>query len=88
MYDYALPNGGGQSRLKLKECGPGTLFNPETMICDWEASVLKVRKDCGEGYYTTTTTEATTSTTTSTTEEPIILKSTLSPIALCDQTTG
>ena len=32
----------------LKECGPGTLFNPKTMICDWEDSVVNIKPECGK----------------------------------------
>ncbi|XP_026747695.1 hemocytin-like [Trichoplusia ni] len=32
----------------LKECGVGTWYNPNTMVCDWPAAVLAVRPDCAQ----------------------------------------
>lgn len=29
-----------------KTCNPPTMFNPDTMICDWPESVMKVRPEC------------------------------------------
>lgn len=29
-----------------KTCGPNMWYNPQTMICDWQESVLKVRPEC------------------------------------------
>ena len=39
----------GAASKVLKVCGPGTLFNPITMICDWEAAVRSIRPECGSG---------------------------------------
>ncbi|CAB3239227.1 unnamed protein product [Arctia plantaginis] len=33
-------------KVVLKDCGPGTMYNPVTMVCDWPASVAKVRPEC------------------------------------------
>lgn len=30
-----------------KTCNPPTMFNPDTMICDWPESVRKIRPECG-----------------------------------------
>ncbi|CAH0701554.1 unnamed protein product [Spodoptera exigua] len=64
----------------LKSCGPGTMYNNVTMICDWPDSVALVRPDCGgttPGAVSTTTTLASTSTTT------VAPQSTLSTVAPC-----
>ncbi|XP_075969965.1 hemolectin isoform X2 [Anticarsia gemmatalis] len=37
------------SGVVLKDCGPGTMYNPVTMVCDWPASVALVRPECHEG---------------------------------------
>ncbi|XP_050345304.1 hemocytin [Nymphalis io] len=42
----------------LKSCGEGLLYNPQVMVCDWPASVIAVRPECGN--LTTTTTMITT----------------------------
>ncbi len=34
---------GADGTKVLKECGPGTLFDPNSMICGWPDVVLKVR---------------------------------------------
>ena len=47
----------GGGKKVLKTCGPGTLFNPVTMICDWPHSVYKTRPECKEPKPTPTTTE-------------------------------
>lgn len=30
-----------------KSCAPPTMFNPNTMVCDWAESVMKIRPECG-----------------------------------------
>nr|XP_045582100.1 uncharacterized protein LOC123745535 [Procambarus clarkii] len=30
----------------VKECGPSTFFNPETLTCDFEYNVIQVRQEC------------------------------------------
>ena len=37
---------GGHPRRVLKECGPGTLFNPQTMTCDWPNVVTAIKPEC------------------------------------------
>ena len=37
---------GQNYQLVEKQCGPGTMYNPSTMICDWPQSVYLVRPDC------------------------------------------
>lgn len=32
--------------LVEKSCGPGTLYNSETQVCDWPAEVLRTRPEC------------------------------------------
>ncbi|XP_071530009.1 uncharacterized protein [Panulirus ornatus] len=29
-----------------KECGPGTFFNPDTLVCDFEANVVLIKPEC------------------------------------------
>ena len=38
------PNGVEQVE---KTCNPPTMFNPNTMICDWPKSVIQIRPECG-----------------------------------------
>ncbi|KAL6266408.1 hypothetical protein P5V15_003260 [Pogonomyrmex californicus] len=33
-------------KLVEKLCGPGTLYNPETYVCDWPTEVLRIRPEC------------------------------------------
>ena len=33
-------------KLVKKKCGPGTMFNPVNLICDWPLNVYKVRPEC------------------------------------------
>ncbi len=75
-------------QLVLKECGPGTLFNPVSMICDWPNAVSLVRPECAEGdtWHSTRYTYikrslqyplySSLATSSTTTEKPIILRST------------
>ncbi|KAM3961249.1 LOW QUALITY PROTEIN: hemolectin [Aphomia sociella] len=58
----------------LKSCVAGTMYNPKTMVCDWPASVIELRPECGKDYvaaprslleHDLTTTTSTTSATTS-----------------------
>ncbi|CAH2073181.1 unnamed protein product, partial [Iphiclides podalirius] len=42
----------GQKHAVVKECDAGLLYNPVAMVCDWPASVIALRPECG----TTTTT--------------------------------
>lgn len=37
------PNG---STWTKKECGPGTFYNPQTQVCDFEDSVKKLKPSC------------------------------------------
>ena len=30
-----------------KTCNPPTMYNPDTMICDWPQSVMRIRPECG-----------------------------------------
>lgn len=30
-----------------KTCQPPTMYNPETMVCDWPEAVMRIRPDCG-----------------------------------------
>ncbi|XP_070162344.1 hemocytin isoform X2 [Polyergus mexicanus] len=32
--------------LVEKSCGPGTLYNSETQVCDWPAEVVRMRPEC------------------------------------------
>lgn len=42
-----------------KTCQPPTMYNPETMVCDWPETVLRIRPECGSvGTSSTTTTES------------------------------
>ena len=47
---------GRPGKAVKKMCGPGTLFHPVTMICDWPASVFKVRPECDPDNRAQTTT--------------------------------
>jgi hypothetical protein len=29
-----------------KTCNPPTMFNPDTMVCDWPESVMRIRPEC------------------------------------------
>jgi len=49
----------------IRECGPGTVWNPEYNVCDWEYNVDT--SHCGDTNPTTTTSSTTTSSTTTTT---------------------
>ncbi|XP_046440026.1 uncharacterized protein LOC124191084 isoform X2 [Daphnia pulex] len=44
------PNGVQQVE---KTCNPPTMFNPNTMICDWPQSVMRIRPECGLSNVTT-----------------------------------
>ncbi|RVE53530.1 hypothetical protein evm_001900, partial [Chilo suppressalis] len=50
-----------------KSCAAGTMYNPNSMVCDWPAAVLAIRPECGKATPETTTTTTTTTTTPSTT---------------------
>ncbi|KAI5641726.1 f5/8 type C domain-containing protein [Phthorimaea operculella] len=52
----------------LKSCGEGLMYNPNLMICDWPASVIAVRPECGSTTVPTEATETTIQTTRPTTE--------------------
>ena len=41
---------GTQGNKVRKQCAPGTLFNPVTMICDWPLNVYKARPECNPAY--------------------------------------
>ena len=30
-----------------KTCGPSMMFNPDSMICDWDYNVIKIKQKCG-----------------------------------------
>lgn len=30
-----------------KTCNPPTMYNPETMVCDWPEAVIRIRPECG-----------------------------------------
>lgn len=32
----------------LKTCGANMMYNPVAMVCDWPASVMQIRPECGE----------------------------------------
>ncbi|XP_050302983.1 hemocytin [Anthonomus grandis grandis] len=36
----------GGIKLVEKSCGPDLLYNPESMMCDWKDSVLKIKPTC------------------------------------------
>lgn len=37
-----------------KTCQPPTMYNPDTMVCDWPEAVIRIRPDCGSVPSTTT----------------------------------
>ena len=41
-------------KLVLKNCGPGTMFNPVVNICDWPLNVYKIRPECKQEQAATT----------------------------------
>lgn len=45
------------SELVEKSCGPGTLYNSETQVCDWSASVLRTQPRCSVARTTPSETE-------------------------------
>ena len=48
LFYHCVPGSYGAPASKvLKKCGPGTLFHPVTMICDWPDSVALVKPECG-----------------------------------------
>ena len=46
MFYHCVPNHGLGSKLVLKSCSAGTLFNPKNLICDWPRNVYKVKPKC------------------------------------------
>lgn len=36
-----------------KTCNPPTMYNPETMVCDWPVAVIRIRPECGSVATTT-----------------------------------
>lgn len=45
--------------LVEKSCGPGTLYNSKTQVCDWPAQVIRIRPECFEPERTTQTSSGT-----------------------------
>lgn len=39
--------------LVEKSCGPDMLYNPDTQVCDWPATVALLRPECGSTPVTT-----------------------------------
>jgi hypothetical protein len=50
---------GGVEQVE-KTCQPPTMYNPDTMVCDWPEAVIRIRPDCGFITPTTTKKPATT----------------------------
>ena len=46
FYHCDQGQGGSPAVKVLKKCGPGTLFNSQSMICDWPQNVYLVRPEC------------------------------------------
>ena len=36
------------SKYVVKECGPGTFFNPRDSVCDFEYNVIYIKPECGQ----------------------------------------
>ena len=45
---HCIPNHGMGAKFALKNCSPGTLFNPKNLICDWPLNVYKFKPICKE----------------------------------------
>lgn len=43
---HCQPASNGSYMYAVKTCYPHMMFNPETMICDWPSSVMKVKTKC------------------------------------------
>lgn len=55
LFYQCVPTSTGQELVE-KSCGPGTLFNSETHVCDWPTEVLRARPECSAASGRTTQT--------------------------------
>ncbi|XP_039747124.1 hemocytin isoform X2 [Pararge aegeria] len=46
----------GKIHTVLKNCSDGLMYNPTAMVCDWPASVVAIRPECGDVTSSTSTT--------------------------------
>ena len=70
---------GSPGKAVKKKCGPGTIFNPFSLICDWPSNVYKIRPECNPANLVESTTRLVDETTAGVREGKHISLSTSNP---------
>ena len=70
---------GSPGKAVKKKCGPGTIFNPFSLICDWPSNVYKIRPECNPANLVESTTRLVDETTAGVREGKHISMSTSNP---------